>query len=296
MKGSKKRKGRAVLWGIFALCCLLCLLVAVSALRGRFSFTVSQYTVPSQKLTGSFRVVHLSDLHNREYGDGNIRLLEAVQDQAPDVILFTGDLVTETLPGREPALSLLRELVKIAPVYVSLGNHELEYQQWQQVDLVAMICQTGAVVLDKEYLDLEIKGQPVRLGGLYGYCLPAKYLLTGEASKEECRFLYDFQNTPRHTLLMSHMPACWIVNNGLEEWQVDSVFSGHAHGGQIRLPIIGGIYAPDQGFFPGWVEGVTASPNGQKHLIISRGLGSSVPLPRVFNVPEIVVVDFVPAS
>jgi predicted MPP superfamily phosphohydrolase len=296
MKGNKITGSRAVLWGVFALCCLLCLLAAVSALRGRFSFTVSQYTVPSQKLNGGFRVVHLSDLHNREYGDGNVRLLNAVQEQQPDLILFTGDLVTETLPGREPALSLLRELVKIAPVYVSLGNHELEYAQWQQVDLRSMLEETGATVLDKEYLDLEIQGQPVRLGGLYGYCLPAKYLFTGEADKEECAFLYDFQDTPRHTLLLSHMPACWIVNKGLEEWQVDSVFSGHAHGGQIRLPFIGGIYAPDQGFFPGWVEGVTASENGQKHLIISRGLGSSVPLPRVFNTPEIVVVDFVPAS
>ncbi len=297
MKKSKPwSKGQKVIMGLLSLFLILCLIAGIGALRGRFDFTVSHYTVSSRKLTDNFRVVQLSDLHNREYGENNIQLLDAVREQNPDLILFTGDLIVERQPEREPALALLEELTKIAPVYVSLGNHEIEYTDRFDKDFLTRIENTGARLLEREYVDLEVKGQKLRLGGIFGYCLPAKYLQTGEADREECDFLWDFQNTERHTILMCHMPVCWLTNGSLDAWEVDTVFSGHAHGGQVRLPLVGGIYAPDQGFFPGWVEGDTVSQNGQKHLIISRGLGSSVPLPRIFNVPELVVTDFTPAE
>lgn len=270
------------------LCALILAAILADLLYCRYGLTVSQYSISAPKLTDSLRIVQLSDLHNREFGNENQRLLDAVQGQKPDLILVTGDCVTRSEPEMEITLHLLRGLTEIAPVYVSLGNHECDYAEAYAVDVAARFAQTGATVLDKSFVDVEIKGQKLRIGGVYGYCLPAIYLKTGEASAEECAFLEEFQNTDRQTILLCHMPVCWIENGSLSYWSVDTVFSGHAHGGQIRLPFIGGLIAPDQGLFPGEVAGVYTSENGQSHLILSRGLGSSVFVPRLFNVPEIV--------
>lgn len=262
----------------------------------RYGLTVSRYSIFAPKLTDTLRIVQLSDLHNREFGENNDRLVAAVQAQAPDLILVTGDCVTRNDLETEVTMTLLRRLVELAPVYVSLGNHEMDYQRSTGMDVSALFAQTGATVLDKSYADVEIKGQKLRIGGVYGYCLPAIYIKTGEADPEQCAFLEEFQNTQRQTILLCHMPVCWIENGSLSYWKVDTVFAGHAHGGQIRLPFVGGLVAPDQGLFPGRVAGEYTSENGESHLILSRGLGSSVNVPRLFNVPEVVVAELTPAG
>lgn len=285
-----------------ALKILLCLIllaagaVGLSALRGRYGLTVSRYTLKTEKVTAPLRVVQLSDLHNREFGKNNERLLEKVAGLDPDLILFTGDLVTCHDPERAVGLSLLEELCAIAPVYASMGNHDLEYARVHGVDLERLIENTGAVLLEREYEDVTIGGQELRLGGLYGYCLPEKYLATGEADREECAFLREMQDTSRMTLLMCHLQVCWLAHDGLNLWGLDCVYTGHAHGGQIRLPLLGGFYAPEQGYFPGRVWGTYEADQGGRYLVLSRGLGNNAPLPRLFNPPEIVVTELVPAS
>lgn len=252
------------------------------------------YTAENPKLTAPLRIVQLSDLHNAVFGANNSRLIALVAAQEPALILCTGDFVTQTEESTAEAEALLASLAEIAPVYVSLGNHELGHDAAFGTDLAARYTRAGAQVLDYAYADAVIAGQNVRIGGVSGYALPQCYLASGEANEQECAYLAEFQNTDACTLLMAHMPAGWLYSRGLEQWQVDAVFSGHAHGGQVILPLLGGLYAPDMGWFPGRLAGLFRTADGSRLLALTTGLGSSVPVPRIHNPPEILVLDLVP--
>lgn len=280
-------------WIPIALFSALLLLVACELYRSTYTLTTTHYTIQSTQITAPFRIVQLTDLHNSEFGPDNSKLISIVEAQQADLILITGDLLNSSEETTDTAVMLIRQLVELAPVYISYGNHEKEYENGCEVDLTSVFESAGAKMLEYSYEDIEINNQPLRIGGIYGYCTPAVYLETREASPKECAYLTDFQNTDRYTILLCHMPFSWIVNNGIEEWNINCVFTGHIHGGQIRLPFIGGLYAPDQGWFPGRVAGLYPSNDGEKVMVLSRGLGNTEKVPRFNNVPEIVVVDFV---
>lgn len=268
--------------------------IFIELYRSKYLLQVSVSEIFSDKITNRIRIVQLSDNHNSIFGKDNQQLIEKVKAQDPDLILMTGDLINSNEANTNIATNLISSLCDIAPVYVSLGNHEVEYQENFGTDIFQLYEKSGAVVLDKQYKDIIVNGQQIRLGGIYGYCLPAKYLETKEADPEECAFLTDFQSTDYYTILMCHMPVCWMINDGLNEWNIDCIFAGHDHGGQIRIPYIGGLWAPDQGWFPGRESGLYYSSDNRKVLVLSRGLGSNERIPRFNNIPEIVVADFVP--
>lgn len=279
---------------LLAVLLAIVVVVAWCLLGSKYALEVTNYVLSSPKLTAPIRVVQLTDLHNSEFGENNARLVSLVAQQHPDLILMTGDMLNGREDETEIAVNLVRRLTEVAPVYFSYGNHEVTHERMFGRNLTALFEEAGATVLNRTYEDVTVNGQTIRLGGIYGYCLPEKYLRTGEAKRWECEFLKEFQNTESYTLLLAHLPTCWIRNDNLDIWQIDCVFSGHEHGGQIRLPLIGGLYAPDQGFFPGRSSGIYASQNGKRVMVLSRGLGSGVGVPRFGNVPEIVVVDIVP--
>ena len=280
---------------IAALLCL-CALLGWELYRSNRTLQLEFETVRVEKLTQPLRIVHLADLHNSEFGENNEDLINMVAAQQPDLILFTGDLVTGSEKDTAVAMNLTEALVKIAPVYVSVGNHEQQHENQFGSDLTGMLRDRGAKVVELSYEDITVNGQQLRIGGISGYCVPDAYLETGEANLAECEFLWEFQNTDHCTLLLAHMPVCWIRNDGISCWGVDLVFSGHTHGGQFRLPWVGGVYAPDMEFFPGRLEGQYHSSDGSKTLILSRGLGNSLPVPRLNNPPQVLVVDLVPGE
>ena len=285
---------------IVSICLMFLLVLALLGVLGLYSskyfLSESSYTVSSSKITEPIRIVQLTDLHNSEFGENNSKLVDRVAAQQPDLILVTGDLLNQDTERTDIAATLISGLKEIAPVYVSYGNHEVGHEKKYGSNLRALYTEAGATVLEYDWTGLTVKGQQIRLGGLYGFCLPGKYLKTGEARKNECAFLEEFQDTTDMTILMCHMPVCWQINGSLDEWDVDVVFAGHSHGGQVIIPGVGGLWAPDRGWFPGREQGLYWSKDGQKVLVLSRGLGNWEKIPRFNNIPEILIADIVPAS
>lgn len=274
---------------------LLALFIALlfSLVLSLHALSVSRYELSSPKISQPIRIVQLTDLHNSEFGKGNARLIRKVREEKPDLILLTGDMLNQYEERTDIPVALIRELSRIAPVCASYGNHETQHEISFGSDLRETFTEAGAAVLDSDWVDVEIRGQALRIGGIYGYCLPGD---SGEDSKTESRFLTEYQATDRTKLLLCHMPVCWIRNGSLDYWDVDLIFAGHAHGGQVRIPFFGGLVAPDQGWLPGRCEGLFFSKDGSHTMALSRGLGTSRgKLPRLNNIPEILVLQLNPA-
>ena len=247
--------------------------------------SVTRYEYKNPRITEDFRVVHLTDLHNYQFGTKNRRLVEKVREETPDLIFLTGDMLNEDETRTDICIDLVEKLVKIAPVYVSLGNHEIEYMnRVGNNNLISEIEQAGAVVLNEQYIDMEINGVPARLGGVYGYVLSPD-----ETKNSEQVFMEEFQDTDRFKILLSHVPEGLLLWKSMEYWDVDLVFSGHVHGGQVRLPFVGGLYDPEEGYFPTYTKGMFKCGNGT--MILSAGLGSSRGRLRINNFPEMVVCE-----
>lgn len=279
-----------------ALALILIAAVGASFLLSSRGLSVTRCSITAQGFTQPVRIVQLTDLHNSVFGAHNERLVRMVAEQEPDLILVTGDLLNLNEERTDIAEEFIEQLAAIAPIYVSYGNHEAAYEKNYGSDLRELYSEAGANVLEYSWADLTVKGQQIRLGGIYGYCLPGDLLSTGEAREDECIFLERFQETGAYKILMCHMPYSWLVSGSLDYWNVDCVLCGHVHGGQVRIPFVGGLWAPDQGWFPGRESGLYRSEDGSKVMVLSRGLGNTDRLPRFNNVPEVLVLDLLTES
>lgn len=263
-----------------------------SAHRGTTELTVVNYEIPAA-ITEKLRIVHLTDLHSCVYGQDNVLLVELVASQEPDMIFMTGDMLSESDDGPSVVCALIPELLEIAPVYYGYGNHEKAWEERTGESLAPLLSAAGAVVLDCEYVDVEVNGQQLRIGGYHGYWRqPHMYPVSPEQKDTELAFCEDFENTDRVKLLLCHIPTAWLDWGYIDKFPAGVVFSGHYHGGQVRLPLIGGVYAPYVGAFPEYTRGVFAGE--QATCILSAGVGTEEAIPRINNLPEIVVVDIVP--
>ena len=275
-----------VIFVILVLVCLISIWISYNWL------TVSDFTVTSSKISEPFRMVLISDLHDHRFGDGNEKLTEKIREQSPDLIIVDGDMLNGDSENDNVAVELVRALTEIAPVYYSFGNHEYYYMEAGYDDLQEDLEEAGAVVLNYQSVDIEVKGNPIRLGGLYEYGFE-----TGMQSKEDNErvipYLESYTDTDRYLVMCAHRPESFYPWNMADTWGIDLVLSGHLHGGQVIIPGLGGLYNSLDGFFAKYDYGQYKL--GESDMIITRGLGSNPKiLPRFNNPPEIAVVDVKP--
>lgn len=269
---------------------LLILLAAFSVwiYWGNTSIQTTRIQIADERLPasfGGFRIVQISDLHNAEFGAGQSRLLGAVKEASPDLIAVTGDLIDSRRTDIEKAMDLINGAVSIAPVYYVAGNHEARTGQYAA--LKKRMGEAGVMILKNEGVTIRRGGDSVRLLGLED---PAFVRQNGTNAENAAVLDGKLKEMRRenggYTILLSHRPELFDVyaENG-----VDLVLCGHAHGGQIRLPVIGGLFAPNQGLFPKYSEGV--HKKGRTKMAVSRGLGNSIAPVRINNRPELVVIE-----
>ena len=237
------------------------------------------------------RTVVISDLHVHKFGEDNEKLAEKIREIDPDLIFIDGDMLNGESENAEVPVTLIRELKDTAPIYYALGNHEIDYMENGHPELTEELEAAGAVVLDKEYVDVEVDGIQIRLGGMYDYAFGLNGNNDASSAPDDTRsFLEDFQNTDRLKIMLAHRPDSFIFGDASKVWDVDLVISGHNHGGQVVLPFLGGLYGGDQGFFPEYVHGMYEKDNFQ--MLVTSGLGSDIQkLPRFNNPPEIAVLE-----
>lgn len=252
-------------------------------------FTVTYYTVESEKIETPVRIALLSDLHSSEFGEGNSELIEAIRNEDVDVICMAGDMVNKSDAMEDMAVirNLCSELLQIAPVYYCRGNHEssLRKRSENAIDINDILSDTDVVMSGKHPETLEIKGQALLIAACVSNTEEG-YERWGEKEALEAEFFSskDFK------VLLCHYPSMFY--DAFQNAEFDLAFAGHYHGGQIRLPFLGGLYAPGRGLFPEYSGGQYQLSNGT--LIVSRGLGEdeeNVPVPRINNRPELIIVE-----
>ncbi|WP_391118911.1 metallophosphoesterase [Psychrobacillus sp. L3] len=256
----------------------LVVLVVLAAILyvGNKTIQTTEIIVDSKKIPANFnglKIVQISDLHDATFGENQARLVKKVKHASPDLIFITGDLIDSNRYDLGNSLDVVEQIVEIAPVYYVTGNHEISTNDVDHIK--SKLLDLGVQVLSNKEQIIEKSGERIRIIGIED---PLSGVSIADA-------LSKFKKTEDFTLVLSHRPEAFqdYVDN-----QLDVVFSGHAHGGQFRIPGLGGLVAPGQGLFPKYTAGLYEEKDTK--MIVSRGLGNSVIPVRVFNTPELVVV------
>ncbi|KIL46410.1 metallophosphoesterase [Jeotgalibacillus campisalis] len=249
------------------------------------SIVTTHLTMQSKDLPVGFddyKIVHLSDLHSKSFGEDQHKLIGEIQGLEPDIFVFTGDLVDSRRYNEQTSMNLMEQLTDIAPVYYVTGNHEARSGKFKGLE--NKLEAAGIHVMRNRSVELERQGEFIQLLGVDDPLQPADDD-ERNAMEERLARVTEKMNGDDFMILLSHRPELLSLYS---QFEVDLVFSGHAHGGQIRLPWIGGMIAPGQGLFPEYTAG-EYTENGTA-MVVSRGLGNSLFPLRVFNRPEIIAV------
>lgn len=270
---------------IFAVCSSL--IIGYCIYFSYYKVNVTDYEISSTKINNDVEIVMIADMHDYHCKVKN-QIANKIEQLNPDIILCVGDIIDNNSSDDESTIEFLESLTEIADVYFSLGNHELEYSDSKQ--LIENIKNIGVKVLDKEYQDIEVNGNTIRIGGMYDYAFSQE---TGDIDQETMKsdvysFLTEMKQTSSFQLMMAHRPDSFIFGKAYK-WDFDLVVSGHYHGGQVILPYVGGLYAPELGWFPEVDYGHYKLEN--MDMIVTRGISSSDEMfPRFNNPPEIVSI------
>ena len=254
---------------------------------GNTALELNTYTISSSKLPQSFdgyRIAHVSDLHNTEMGKDNEKLLAMLRDADPDMIAITGDLIDSRNTDIEVALQFVREAVKIAPCYYVTGNHEARVNEYGE--LKAGMETAGVTVLEDVRTEISMEGATITLIGVNDPSYQTDYLFGDSETVLNTKLEELHTEDGEFTVLLSHRPELF---DAYTDHGIDLVLSGHAHGGQFRLPFIGGLVAPNQGFFPEYDAGIYTE--GNTNMLVSRGIGNSILPFRINNRPEVILIE-----
>lgn len=265
--------------------------------------SINEIKIQSNKLPkafDNFKILQLSDLHCKTFGKDNKRLVKKIDEINPDIIIATGDMFSTSLDLEESFLKLCKDLIKRYPIYYSLGNHETilriskaSDREWVK-EYLDKIKDLGVYLLDNEMITLLRNNEKMNI---YGLTLPMTFykrrFSKGRDEKVELKgefieSLLGKLKKDEFNILLAHNPLNF---EAYVEWGSDLIFSGHVHGGAVRLPFLGGILSPEIAFLPKYKEGTYAKNNSI--MVVSRGLGNSSMPVRAFNSPEIVVTTLV---
>lgn len=264
-------------------------------IREIITFKVTHYEIKSKKLnelSHERTVVFLSDLHNNHYGKNNERLLAAVKEQNPDLILIGGDmLVGKGRVSVKVAEELAHELTKICPVYYAYGNHEqriiihpekygMDFEEYKE-----KLARYGVIFLENEHVDLQWDAVPVQI---HGIDIPEQFykkFCKASLSVEDVIKCIGQADATKYQILLAHNP---LYVEAYLKWGADLVLSGHLHGGVVRIPGLGGIITPQFGMFPRYSGELTVKDG--KSVVVSKGLGTHTIKLRFLNPAELVVL------
>ena len=265
-------KRKKLLLLLLALAILAFLLIGI---LGSLRIQITEHTVTSANIPKSFDgfcIAQISDLHNREFGANNETLLSLLENTAPDIIVVTGDLIDSYRTNVDISVAFMEAAVKIAPCYYVSGNHEHRIpNEYARLKKAMKAC--GVTVLEDRSVLIRRGDAAIELAGL------------ADRSKLSAGQFYGLLDQNSFSILLSHRPEHYSV---YRELGADLIFSGHAHGGQICLPGIGALFAPGEGLFPKYADGIHTVENST--LAVSRGLGNSSFPFRFYCPPELLIV------
>jgi predicted MPP superfamily phosphohydrolase len=248
------------------------------------SIVITNYKYESNKISkdfDDFKILQLSDLHNNIFGENNINLINAINYINPNALFITGDLIDRNVTNIKIIDNLL-ENIKYNTYYIT-GNHEYSSKRYKKLKEVLIKYEVN--ILENKYTTIKLNDSLIEVYGVNDPSLIAmsRDLTDKEIINNEINFILN--DNDNFKILLSHRPELF---NEYIKYNFNLVFTGHAHGGQIRLPFINGLYAPQQGFFPKYTN--KYYQKNSTTMYVSRGLGNNVIVPRIFNRPELVVV------
>lgn len=256
---------------------------------------VSRYEIKSNKVPkefNKFKIVHLSDFHSYNFiGKDNIKVIEKINNENPDIIVMTGDMVNKYDINFDEFLKLTEILSEKYKIYYITGNHEKRLRNHDFNFLIKKLCELDIRMLNDEKITIKRNNDCINILGID---IPLQfYKIRNKPSniEEVVSNILEKCNEKEYNILLAHNP---LYFDTYAKYDVDLTLSGHVHGGMIRLPFVGGLLSPERKFFPKYSSGIYEINN--KKLVVSRGLGHSKPGIRLFNMPEILSITLLNQS
>ena len=283
-KTIKKKRTKIITLSVIGIALVL-LIVWIA--WGNSALELNSYRIASNSLPKEFegfRIAQVSDLHNAEMGKDNEKLISMLVEAAPDIIVITGDIIDSRNTNVDVALDFAEQAVKIAPCYYVTGNHEARVDEYR--DLKDGLIELGVTVLEDAKTQIVLSGESITLVGVDDPSFQTDYLFGDDETVMNSELNELINEEDGYVILLSHRPELFDT---YVENKVDLIFSGHAHGGQFRIPFIGGVVAPNQGVFPKYDAGIYSE--GNTNMVVSRGVGNSIIPFRINNRPEVILIE-----